>query len=256
MGYLIGGPVGAFCVLVLGVVFIALAHGRKGDEERPERTGLFDGAVPSPQDESDPPALEIKWEPENDPTNYIHRYEQPGDPQKTTQTHYRVCVVNLSKSQSAVDVEVELEELIPPVMACVPCHLRLKNKKPPDVPEKFTLTPEGRQFIDVMRWGPTANTFDIWHTVLHQRTDISAQPYTMKIAAAASNAKRVWRYFEVFRDGLGWGFRVRGESPLQIIFDPQNPARRFWSMESPRDDSGQKMPADAATKYEKKPKSG
>jgi hypothetical protein len=32
------------------------------------------------------------------------------------------------------------------------------------------------------------------------------------------------------------------ESPLQIIFDPTNPARRFWSRESPKDEHGNKNP--------------
>jgi hypothetical protein len=31
-------------------------------------------------------------------------------------------------------------------------------------------------------------------------------------------------------------------SPLEIIFDPRNPARRFWSLESPRDENGNKQP--------------
>lgn len=30
--------------------------------------------------------------------------------------------------------------------------------------------------------------------------------------------------------------------PLEIIFDPQNPAKRFWSMESPTDKDGRKLP--------------
>jgi hypothetical protein len=30
--------------------------------------------------------------------------------------------------------------------------------------------------------------------------------------------------------------------PLEIIFDPSNPARRFWSMESPRDENDNKRP--------------
>ena len=166
-----------------------------------------------------------------------------GRPTEDHSDPYRVCIVNLSKIKSAIDVEVERTNLIPPVMACVPCHLRLKNNiLPAQAPiEKFTLTPEGRQFIDVMRWGPTSDKFDIWHTVL-QPTEIPAQPYYLTISTAATNAPRISKNFDVFRDGNGWGFRPTGESPLEIIFDPTNPARRFWSMESPVDDAGQRMP--------------
>jgi hypothetical protein len=31
-------------------------------------------------------------------------------------------------------------------------------------------------------------------------------------------------------------------SPLEIVFDPSNPARRFWSMESPKDEHGVRLP--------------
>jgi hypothetical protein len=31
-------------------------------------------------------------------------------------------------------------------------------------------------------------------------------------------------------------------SPLEIIFDPSNPARRFWSMESLRNEKGEVLP--------------
>lgn len=37
-------------------------------------------------------------------------------------------------------------------------------------------------------------------------------------------------------------FERDAASPLEIIFDPNNPARRFWSMESPQDENGLPKP--------------
>jgi len=41
---------------------------------------------------------------------------------------------------------------------------------------------------------------------------------------------------------LFWKSKPRKiDQPLEIVFDPTNPSKRFWSMESPRDENGKKL---------------
>jgi hypothetical protein len=188
-------------------------------------------------------ALEIRWEPGQ--TTYLHEYTLP--PYLTLYTHFRICIVNQSKTQSATNVEVTLEELIPHEMDCVPCHLRLMHNKlvgdKPETPiDKFSLSPGARQFVDVMMQSPSSDSFSIWHTVLHQSVYIPKQAYEMRIVVTADKIQPVSQQFEIFRDGNLWNLRCMGEFPLEIIFDDTNPSRRFWSMESPVDNAGNKLP--------------
>jgi hypothetical protein len=59
-----------------------------------------------------------------------------------------------------------------------------------------------------------------------------------------SNQKTLALIFSIF----GGSFFVKkiitklAPSPLEIIFDTSNPAKRFWSMESPKDESGLPKP--------------
>ena len=200
------------CVLFLGAAGVLLFLGYRSKQEDGGDTGLktlFEGAIPDvPAIVEGSPSLGILWQPEEKP--YLHEYRMPNDPSQTLHSHFRVCVVNLSKKEQARDVEVILEELSPRRLDCVPCHLRLMNNiLPGETPiEKFSLNPEGKQPIDVMMWRPDSSRFQIWHTVLRQQTDVPAQPYTMKITASAANASPVTETFEIFKDGAAWNMRL------------------------------------------------
>ncbi|MGI8569310.1 MAG: hypothetical protein ACR2KT_09720 [Methylocella sp.] len=53
--------------------------------------------------------------------------------------------------------------------------------------------------------------------------------------ALAGHGANVWESRQAKR-------QKKADGPLEIIFDPNNPARRFWSMESPRDENGNQKP--------------
>jgi hypothetical protein len=213
------GGVCIFLAVLIGHAFVVTK--RKGDTksadlDKPQaRVG-----EPLASEERDPARLELTWHAGEKP--YLHEYRMPNDPNQTLHRHYRVVVINKSKTEQAKDVEVILENLLPRTMDCVPCHLRLMNNiLPGETPiEKFSLNPEGKQPIDVMMWRPDSSRFQIWHTV-RQPTDVQAQPYTMKITASAANASLVSETFEIFKDGAEWNMRLVGGAQAKERLAPK-----------------------------------
>jgi hypothetical protein len=200
--------IGGLGVFLLVLLLHAAIVSRSTPSEIPKE-------LPEPEE---PPSLGILWHPSEKP--YLHEYRMPNDPSQTLHTHFRILVANLSKKEQVRDVEVILEDLSPRTLDCIPCHLRLMNNiLPGDLPiERFSLNPDRKQPIDVMMWRPGSRSFQIWHTVMRQTTDVPAQPYTMKITASAANAKVVTREFEIAKSGSEWKFFPKDEIRAEPLF--------------------------------------
>jgi hypothetical protein len=155
--------------------------------------------------EPDIPTLAILWE----PTEPEYRYEYTLPPDPTVNVHFRVCILNVSKT-SVSNIRVTLDALNPRELPCVPCRLRLMNNVlPAQTPiDTFSLNPGERQFIDVMAQAPNGSKFWIWHTVDPISVVVPAQRYALTILATSQNAPAVSRSFELVKDGLFWSMKA------------------------------------------------
>jgi hypothetical protein len=155
----------------------------------------------------DAASLEIMWLPGE---NNYYMYYGPSD----IALQYRICVMNRSKAYKAVNVQVTLESIDPPVLECAPCCLRLKNDvrqdgDPRPYLENFDLKPEEPRFIDLLAQNPSDADLWLLHTVRHYTPFIKKQPYTLIISTTAdNNAKADRKKFEIFKNGLYWQMRM------------------------------------------------
>jgi hypothetical protein len=158
--------------------------------------------------ESMKPKLEILWKPGEE--TYVMPYPE-GSSNPTR--HHRVCIKNTSTLNAVDDIVVTLDKLVPYVLNCVPCPLRLTNNilMEPNVDpkkESFPLNAGGRQFIDVFEHNPGAPNFSIWHTVVPQiPTHVPAREYKLTIGVTARNAPAISKNFEIFKNGAVWDMR-------------------------------------------------
>lgn len=157
------------------------------------------------------PKLEIVWKPGEQ--TYVMPYP-PGSNNPTI--HYRICIVNMSTTQEVRNIVVMLDNLIPYVLNCVPCRLRLMNNiliepNSDERIESFTLNPGAKQFIDLMEQRSGAPAFNFWHTVVPQiNTQVPARDYRFTIRVTSSNAPPVSKSFELFANGALFGMREIG----------------------------------------------
>jgi len=151
--------------------------------------------------------LKILWLPGEN--NYYMYYGPNNDA-----LQYRICIVNESKIHKAVNVQVTLESIDPPVLECAPCGIRLKNDArkdddPTPYIEKFDLKPGEPKFIDLLAQSPHDAHIWILHTIRHYSPLVQKQPYTLVISTMAdNNARTDRRTFEIFKNGLYWQMRM------------------------------------------------
>jgi hypothetical protein len=132
--------------------------------------------------------------------------------------HYRICVINRSPTDKAVNVQVMLGELEPPELPCAPCFMRLmndirKDEDPTPFKESFDLKPLHSQFIDLLAQDPNWNEAKFWcHHVVRQISPlIPKQQYTFVISASSDNVTPDRKRFTLFKNGPYWQLR---EAPL------------------------------------------
>ena len=149
-----------------------------------------------------PPDLEIRWNPGEFP--YFYPYMHP--PGKFN-LQYRLCIVN-NTDHRFTNVRVTLDKLMPRVLNCVPCSLKLMHDNTEPYPTSFDLPPRGHKFVDLMLQGLESRIFWIFHTVTRVRNwEVPAQAYSMTITAEADDYAPKSRDFTLVENGPLWNLR-------------------------------------------------
>jgi hypothetical protein len=146
--------------------------------------------------------LELTWNPHEEP----YRWWDMG--QKVPVLYFRLRVKNISGA-TVNGIKVELSELIPRALPCVPCPIRLMNNiLPRDEPvRKFSLNPGDKNFIDLMLQSRGMDTFWILHTVQGISEAVPKEAYRMTIRISAINVPEILRTYELAEDGELWNLR-------------------------------------------------
>jgi len=71
---------------------------------------------------------------------------------------------------------------------------------------------------------------------------VSGAGYLCIIAIGISILDLIWIFSKRSDKPPSGTLSIFTDPPIEIIFDPTNPAERFWSFESPRDEQGNKKP--------------
>jgi hypothetical protein len=144
--------------------------------------------------------LELTWNPEEEPYRWWDMGQKPAPA-----LYFRLRVKNISGA-TINGIKVELSELIPRELICVPCPIRLMNNiLPRDVPEReFSLNPGDKCFIDLMLQSRSMDTFWILHTVQGISEAVPKKPYRMVIRISAINVPEIVRRYELIEDGEMW----------------------------------------------------
>ncbi len=144
--------------------------------------------------------LEVTWNPNEEPYRWWDKKQKPAPA-----LYFRLRVQNISGS--TVDgVKVELSELTPRELDCVPCPIRLMNNLLPrdETEREFSLNPGDKRFIDLMLQSRSMDSFWILHTVQGISEVVPIRPYKMVIRVSAINVPEIVRRFELVEDGEMW----------------------------------------------------
>lgn len=144
--------------------------------------------------------LKLTWNPQEEPYRWWDMNQKPAPA-----LYFRLCVKNIS-GVTVNGIKVELSELIPRELPCVPCPIRLMNNiLPRDAPEReFSLNPGDKRFIDLMLQSRSMDTFWILHTVQGISEVVPIKPYKMVIRISAINVPEIVRHYELLEDGEMW----------------------------------------------------
>lgn len=162
--------------------------------------------------------LDIMWKPGEFP--YRYEYDLPVD-HKNIQ--YRVCIIN-NTNHALSHVRVTLTKLVPLVLNCVPCPLKLMHDNTAPYATSFNLSPHGDKFVDLLLQRPGWGDSHFWlfHTVTDVRDwVVPAQGYCMTIRVESDDAAPVSRDFELVNNGQLWDLKDRGISKTPRMSDGQ-----------------------------------
>ena len=164
------------------------------------------------------PDLDIVWKPGEFP--YLYEYPLPPGHRNV---QYRVCVVN-NANHALSNVRVTLTKLVPLVLNCVPCPLKLMHDNTAPYPTSFNLPPRGEKFVDLLLQRPGWGDSNFWlfHTVTEVRDwVVPSQGYCMTIRAESDDTDPVSRDFELVRNGQLWDLKDRGITKTPRMSDGQ-----------------------------------
>ncbi|MEP7362308.1 MAG: hypothetical protein ABI972_03565 [Acidobacteriota bacterium] len=160
---------------------------------------------------TEPDRLEILWRPGE--ANY-HMYYGTNE----MALHYRICVINRNRIKKALNVQVQLEDIEPLELPCVPCFLILmndirKDNDPRPYKDSFDLKALHSQFVDVLAQDPAWEQKKFWihHVVKEVERLIPIQQYSFTISATSDNLAGDRRRYTLFKNGPYWQMR---EVPL------------------------------------------
>ncbi len=131
---------------------------------------------------------------------------------------FRICVVNLSETDTIEDVRVSLEKIEPHRPGIVPVYLHLMHDNVLPYREQFDLHAGGQQYIDVVykqeNPGPGGDDIVIYCAPSGIRNCIPKARYTLTIKAEGRNVPPCTRQFivDVSEDG-------------RLLFEPETGSR-------------------------------
>lgn len=190
-----------------GIIWYTLESARDFDKLRDDITKKIKALLEKPRTDNSQtrPKLAIIWRP-GQPT-YHQSFNLEPD------LHFilfRIRIQNESPDLLIRGVYVNMEDLEPHSLSCVPTRMRIMNDNDDPHQKQFDLPPEGHRFIDIIQHRPESNwPFNIWHITRGIPLNVPAQPYHFAIRAYAENAPAVSQCFEVYNDRrLGWNMRT------------------------------------------------
>jgi hypothetical protein len=146
--------------------------------------------------------LELSWNPAEEP------YRWWDMSQSVPVLYFRLRVKNIS-GVTVNGIKVELSELTPRALACVPCPIRLMNNILPlnEPVHSFSLNPGDKNFIDLMLQSKGMEVFWILHAVKDYKVEVPKQAYRMAIRISAIDVPEILRTYELVEDGELWNLR-------------------------------------------------
>jgi len=147
--------------------------------------------------------LEVTWNPMEKPYRWWDETQNP------PALYFRLLVRNVSGS-TVNGVKVELSELAPRKLECVPCPIRLMNNILPGntAVHSFSLNPGDKNFIDLMLQSRSLDCFWILHAVEgYDEVSVPRLPYTMTIRVSATDLPEIVRRYQLFEDGELWNMK-------------------------------------------------